>query len=78
MTSARPVHVRGAIRGASIVDNIDADYDTDGVSTTPQMNALGGSGGVFFAAGPPPAAKYGEHAPRRLVKIRDTTARGVQ
>ena len=30
VTSARPVHVRGAIRGASIVDNIDADYDTDG------------------------------------------------
>ncbi len=30
MTSARPVHVRGAIRGASIVDNIDADYDTGG------------------------------------------------
>ena len=30
VTSARPVHVRGTIRGASIVDNIDADYDTDG------------------------------------------------
>ena len=30
MTSARPVHVRGAIRGATVVDNIDADYDTGG------------------------------------------------
>ena len=30
VTIARPVHVRGAIRGASIVDNIDADYDTGG------------------------------------------------